>query len=284
MREILLIVGLAGAFPPAAAAAPSPSAGLKVQLFDGQKKTLSPRQLSTLKTAELKVTNPVLKKEKTYLGYWLSDVLKLAGFKDADRARGDEILFTCADGYQPSVHYKKAEDIRLFLAFQEKGNPKRWQKVPQGKAFVTPAPFYVMGPTAETYEVFPWPYQVVALEIISFREKYPKLYPAGLEKLDASSPVFRGFDIFKDNCIACHTVNLQGGDLGPELNIPKNITEYWDRDTLKEFIADASSFRARSKMTSFKHLGPDYIDDVVTYLEHMKDHKDVEAIKSAAAK
>src|SRR3990167_5852213 len=108
MRKILLIAGLAAMLPLGAGAAPSPSAGLKVQLFDGKKKTLSPKRLASLKTAELMVMSPVLKKEKTYLGYWLSDVLKLAGFKESDKARGDEILFTCADGYQPSVHYKKA--------------------------------------------------------------------------------------------------------------------------------------------------------------------------------
>ncbi len=79
----------------------------------------------------------------------------------------------------------------------------------------------------------------------------------------------RGFILFKNECIRCHSVNLVGGDIGPELNTPKNVLEYWDEKTLRQFVKDASSFRAKSKMPPFPNLTDSNISDVFSYFRYL---------------
>src|SRR5262249_47301420 len=54
-----------------------------------------------LKTATLTVNDPTYGgRKKTYEGFWLKDVLAVAGL---DASSGDEIAFRCADGYTPTM-------------------------------------------------------------------------------------------------------------------------------------------------------------------------------------
>ena len=87
------------------------------------------------------------------------------------------------------------------------------------------------------------------------------------DSADKNESVTRGERIFQQNCVACHSLNLEGGVVGPELNVPKNILEYEDRKFLKEFIGNPSSFRARSKMPAFNStLSTQNLDDVLNFL------------------
>jgi mono/diheme cytochrome c family protein len=85
--------------------------------------------------------------------------------------------------------------------------------------------------------------------------------------------VRKGFALFKNQCIRCHSLNLQGGEVGPELNSPKNVTEYWDKATLRAFIRDAASFRLKDKMPSFHQLTDENLDELLAYFIYMKGHK-----------
>jgi mono/diheme cytochrome c family protein len=66
---------------------------------------------------------------------------------------------------------------------------------------------------------------------------------------------------------------LQGGVLGPELNAPKNVTEYWQLHDLKAFIRNPESYRYQSKMPAFSHFSDADIDAVLAYLQQMKQQK-----------
>ena len=124
---------------------------------------------------------------------------------------------------------------------------------------------------AELPEVeVPWPYQLATIEIIDFESKYSLMMPAGA---GADSPEQQGFALFKNQCMRCHSINLQGGDLGPELNVPRNVTEYWSEQNLRAFIKDASGFHARSKMPPFLHLTDEQLDQLVLYLTSMRAQK-----------
>jgi mono/diheme cytochrome c family protein len=184
---------------------------------------------------------------------------------------GDEVVFQAADGYSPSVARAKLEGHPAYLAYQEHGRKDRFEKVRQGKAMISPAPFYlVWGDGKKIGEEYPWPYQLVKIELVSFREKYAKIYPQDA-KPDSSE--MRGFVMFKNQCIRCHSVNLVGGDIGPELNTPKNVLEYWNEKTLHAFVKDASSFRAKSKMPPFPHLTDSDVDDIFSYFRYLRDHR-----------
>jgi cytochrome c2 len=36
------------------------------------------------------------------------------------------------------------------------------------------------------------------------------------------------YELFKKN-VTCHAINKIGGNMGPELNYPKSVTEYWNK-------------------------------------------------------
>jgi cytochrome c2 len=226
-----------------------------------------------LPLASLTLYDPLYKTQKTYEGFWLADVLKLAqAFPEASKLETDhhEIIFRCQDGYSPTTLLANLKSHQALLAFRDKGAPKgqTWQTFTQGKAQMTPGPFYLVWDVKG--EAYPWPYQLVSMEIINFSEKFSKIFPADVDK---NSSELRGFRIFKDDCLRCHSINLQGGVLGPELNTPKNILEYWSKSTLKEFIKSPESFRARSKMPAFEKMTSTQMDDLMSYLEWAKAHK-----------
>ena len=71
----------------------------------------------------------------------------------------------------------------------------------------------------------------------------------------------------------CHSVNGVGGTIGIDLNVPRNVFEYWQADKLPSMVANPASFRRNAKMPSFEALGPQGISNVLAYVKHMKAHK-----------
>jgi mono/diheme cytochrome c family protein len=260
------LVGLAGvASTPAHAAAPQ--AELRFEL-PGRTQSITLAEMKRkLKPATLTVQDPVYRREKKYEGFWLTDLVKITGLSEI---KGDEIVFKTADGYSPTLPIARLKERRGLVAFRDLGAGKRgWEPFRQGKATLTPAPFYLVWENADAPdEAFPWPYQLVGIEVVDFKTKYDRIFPAG-----ADAAVMRGFQTFKGECLRCHSLNLQGGVLGPELNYPRNITEYWEEKVLPAFIHDPGDFRARSKMPAFPQLKEEQIQEVLAYLKWMKDHK-----------
>ncbi|MBI3543278.1 MAG: c-type cytochrome [Deltaproteobacteria bacterium] len=226
-----------------------------------------------LKTVQVTIEDSLYGgKKKTYDGFALGDVLGLAG---GIPEGADEVLFTAKDGYTPVLAVAKARTHRAVVAFEEHGRAKgqsRFEKQKAGKQWVDPAPFYVVWEEGSKLgEEYPRPYQLVRIEVATFAQKYPKTFPHDAK---AGSDALKGFALFKNQCLRCHSVNLEGGAIGPELNVPKNITEYWSKGTLRKFIRDVGQFRAASKMPSFaKDLSEDDVERILDYLEFMKDRK-----------
>lgn len=221
-----------------------------------------------LKRVSVKIDDPVYGKEMEYDAFALEDVLRLGGVDLS--ASADEIVFVAIDGYAPNTDFAKIKNHKAFLAYGVHAG-KKFPQVAQGKTKISPAPFYVVWEEGKKIpDHVPWPYQLAKIEIVDWNKKFPGLFPA---KAAADSAERKGFNLFKAECIRCHSLNLQGGDLGPELNVPKNITEYWDQGVLKEFIRDNSQFRLKSKMPPFKQLSDEQLNDLLAYLRYMKGHK-----------
>jgi len=222
-----------------------------------------------LTTHTVTVDDPDHDAPVTYDAFALNDVLKLAG---ADQSHGDELVFGARDGYAPTVAHAALASHVAYVAYREHGNPQEWGPVKQGKAMVSPAPYFLLWADGETLGPdFPWPYQLIRIEVVDFAARYSALYP---HEVASDAPAMRGFRGFKTHCLRCHSVNLEGGDLGPELNVPMNVTEYWDAHHLRAFIHDATAYHAHSKMPPFVGVLTDKdIDDLLAYLALMKTRK-----------
>jgi mono/diheme cytochrome c family protein len=222
-----------------------------------------------LKSQTVKIDDPVYGKTKEYDAFLLQDVLQLAGLTGKDKA--DELVLTAADGYSPNVTFAKVKEHKGYLAYQEHATPGRFALVAQGKAMISPWPFYLVWEEGTALkDQVPWPYQLVKLELVDWAQKYPQVIP---HNAASGSAEMKGFALFKAECIRCHSVNLQGGDLGPELNVPQNITEYWKPDVLKSYIQNVAAFRAKSKMPAFTRLTDDELNQILAYLKSMAAYK-----------
>ncbi len=226
-----------------------------------------------LKTATVKIDDPVFGEKKVFDAFLLKDVVSLIPKgTSATESSGadDELMFTAIDGYSPTMPLSALETYTGYVAYQEHGTPGEFHKVTQGKAKLSPGPFYVVWKEGRAVkDVVPWAYQVVKMSIVPWSKKFAAVIPAGIKE---GSQVHKGLLVFKSSCLKCHSMNGQGGEIGPELNIPKNITEYWDAKILKAFIHNPGDFRQKSKMP-MTHLSPDDLDAVLAYLKEMKNHK-----------
>ncbi len=250
-------------------------AGADLTIIQGQtKRILTKMDFRQLHLDSIVVQDPVYNKHKRYAGYWLSDIFALAGIhSDPDSLW----TFTALDGYKASISFKDVQQsgCKAFLAVEDLDKEEGWEKIQQGKEWISPGPYYVVWQTpmedvTPTIKL-PWPYQMVAITIHKTDESRQKLFPDSEDKSDSVS---RGYKVFEKNCVACHSLNLEGGVVGPELNVPKNILEYEDRNFLKSFISNPNSFRARSKMPAFNSLlSSQEINDVLDYLAWIGKHK-----------
>jgi mono/diheme cytochrome c family protein len=215
--------------------------------------------------ASAEVNDPVYKRKQRYEGFWLRDVLKDLGRGHPD---GDlYVLFRCKDGYAPMMPLARAMGAKGLIAIRDANAPQGedWQSLPDSGTSSTLAPSYLVwvsppgGP-----EEYPWPYQMVAIELVSSSDALAGLDSGGSK---------RGRELFITHCLKCHAINAVGGTFGPELNSPCSVTEYWNRRLLSRFIANPSSIRSGAKMPKFDSLPEKDIQAIVEYLQSMAGHK-----------
>jgi mono/diheme cytochrome c family protein len=216
---------------------------------------------------------------KRYAGFPLERLLALAGVRPA---AGEVLYFVALDGYRATMA-EPADDphVKGIVAFADLDAAGGWEPVKHGAKSISPGPYYLVwesrAPGDSVALARPWPYQLARIEVVDPRRKYDRIYPAGVADDD---PVARGFRAVAieshggDQCVACHALNRQGGSVGPELNVPRNITEYRDQATLAAFIRNSRSFRAGSAMPVYEgRLTERQIADILAYLRWMRGHK-----------
>ena len=173
------------------------------------------RQQHPLVSAE--VEDPVYHRKRRYQGFWLRDVLK-----DLTVGRRSEadlyVRFRCKDGYLPTMPLARAMGGKGLIAIREANAPqgKDWQPLPGSGISSTPAPSYLVwvSPPGDPEE-YPWPYQMVAIEIVSSSDVLADRGPEGSK---------RGRELFVVHCLKCHAINGVGGDAraGTEFSLQRN--------------------------------------------------------------
>ena len=212
------------------------------------------------------VDDPVYKRKQRYQGIWLRDLLQDMSY--AGHAESDVyVRFRCKDGYAPIMPLARALSGKGLLAVRDLNASagKNWEAFSANGQTSTPAPAYLVWASPGDIEEFPWPYQIVAIELTTSADVL------GAAMADDSRRA--GFDLFVKHCLKCHAVNGVGGTFGPDLNIPCSVTEYWNPAFLGRFIADAGSIRAGTRMPDFHSLSGAEIQAMIAYLEYMSGHK-----------
>lgn len=164
---------------------------------------------------------------------------------------------------------------RAWLAVEDPAQP--WPALAEGKP--SAGPFYLVWTNPQAGHISPeqWPFQISGIrQLKTVAERFPALLPD--PKLAANDPINQGFALFQKNCLACHRLNGAGdAQVGPDLNIPYNPTEYFGGDFLKRYIRDPQSLRhwPQAKMPAFATsvLPDNELELLVGYLKHMAGRK-----------
>jgi mono/diheme cytochrome c family protein len=162
-----------------------------------------------------------------------------------------------------------------WLAIEPQDRP--WPPLPHKDE--NAGPFYIVWTGAEVGSIRSeqWPYQLAKLESQpSPAARWPAL--AVDPALPPTDPVRAGQTLFFVQCLTCHKLNGAGAaNVGPDLNVPRNPTEYFTPRGLHDLIRDARAVRTwpAQAMPGFP---PDYLSDheidlVIAYLKHMAGRK-----------
>lgn len=248
--------------PPAPAAPAGPGANQPMLRIDLTKAPVLPPS----ETVEIDYDEYFKKTGKRYAAVSLRAVLAAAVREHAFDTSGAIVAFECSDGYAPTMPLSRAWAGKGYLATRDLSAPpgKNW---PDGleQSFT---PYYLvwdeLAPGAKDYV---WPYGLTALRLLDGKNAFEKVFPLGAPHVE------KGFALFRDNCMKCHALNRTGGTMGPEFNIPRNITEYWTEQNIAAFARAPRSFRVSSQMPAMDHLSDAEFQEILAYLKFMAGRK-----------
>lgn len=263
MRTLLLLLTLAIS-PPLAAAE------LFLDRFDNSRHWSTEELLAHPQAQDIRVPEDVsYKHTMRYRAVPLTVLLQ-------DLAPDDQIQLMATDGFAaelPAASLLNTHGARAWLAIEDPSAP--WPNLGKGKA--SAGPFYLVWthPKADGIAPEQWPFQVIRItRLAPLAQRFPGLLPDA----DASPAVQAGFNLFRKHCMACHRLNRQGNaQLGPDLNLPYNPTEYFRESFLLRYIRDPQSLRQwpQARMPAFSQqvLNDTELGQLLAYLRHMASRK-----------
>jgi cytochrome c2 len=223
--------------------------------------------LNNTKVIEVK-NDPVYHKTKRFNTLPLIEILEKYSTMKKLTPSDIKVVFECEDGYKPEMSLEKLLTAKAFLAVSDVDAPKgrEWEQIFKDGHEMKAEPFYVVyeGVSPEDTD-YKWPYNLVKIHFAPLHENDAALMPKDKSAL-------AGYELFKNRCQTCHAINKIGGKMGPELNYPKSVTEYWKTEDLKAFIQIPANYRNDVKMPTLG-IKPDEANEIVKYLAYMSEHK-----------
>lgn len=215
------------------------------------------------------IKDPVYHKTKKYQAVNLLTLLKTKIDLSKIDIKNTKIVFECIDGYKPEMNLGLFLESKPFLAFKDIDAPKgtKWEKIIKGGNEMDAEPFYLVyeGISGKDNR-YKWPYNLIKIHLELLNKSSKELLPADNKKVQS------GYTLFQSQCITCHSINGIGGSMGPELNYPKSVTEYWIEKELVDYIVNPSSFRHKVKMPTLG-ITKQESQQIVDYLKYMSEHK-----------
>jgi len=237
---------------------------IKLDLLDLQAKNKLGKD-----TIVIIANDPVYHKEKKYKAVSASHLIQ----NEIDLTKFDpkntKIVFECVDGYKPEMPLQLFLKANPYLAFEDVDAPKgkKWEAIIKDGNEMNAEPFYIVYPSvSEKDSRYKWPYNLVKMYLEPLNKSTIELYPLKNRKLQS------GYNLFKNQCLTCHSINGIGGTMGPELNYPKSVTEYWKENELVDYIVNPASFRNKVKMPTLG-ITKQQSQEIVDYLKYMSENK-----------
>ncbi len=190
----------------------------------------------------------------------------------------EELLFTCTNGYEQSIPVNRFLQYSSYLIYSREGGAFELVNKARENKHLKLAPYYLTWDNARDPELrvagdaFNWPFQVNAVDLIRFKDRFSQMAPAA----NAPREAIAGFAHFHNFCMGCHSMNGDGGHVASDLNFPVNVTEHHDDALLRKWILDPQSARKGVAMPAlFGELKdrPKAADDLIAYLKTMRANK-----------
>ena len=237
---------------------------IKLDLLDLQKKNKLGKD-----TVVTIANDPVYHKQKKYKAVNASLLIKNQIDLTKIDPKNTKIVFECIDGYKPEMPLELFLNANPYLAFEDIDAPKgaKWEPIIKDGNEMNAAPFYIVYTgISEKDSRYKWPYNLVKIYLETLNKSTIELYPLKDRKLET------GYTLFKNQCLTCHAINGIGGIMGPELNYPKSVTEYWKENELVDYIVNPASFRNKVKMPTLG-ITKQQSQEIVDYLKYMSENK-----------
>lgn len=215
------------------------------------------------------INDPVYHKAKKYKAVSASLLIKNEIDLTKIDPKNTKIIFECRDGYKPEMPLELFLKANPYLAFQDSDAPQgaKWETIVKNGNEMNAEPFYIVYTSVSEKDTrYKWPYNLVKIYLEPLNKSTLELYPLKNRKLES------GYTLFKNQCLTCHSINGIGGTMGPELNYPKSVTEYWKENELVDYVVNPSSFRTKVKMPTLG-ITKQQSQEIVDYLKYMSENK-----------
>ena len=237
---------------------------IKLDLLDLQKKNRLGKD--TIVTV---ANDPVYHKQKKYNAVSASLLIKNEIDLTKIDPKNTKIVFECIDGYKPEMPLELFLNSNPYLAYRDIDAPKgsNWEAIIKDGIEMDAESFYIVYTSVSEKDTqYKWPYNLVRMNLEPLNKSTIELYPLKNKKLES------GYTLFKNQCLTCHAINGIGGTMGPELNYPKSVAEYWKEKELVDYIVNPASFRNKVKMPTLG-ITKQQSQKIVDYLKYMSENK-----------